>query len=470
MSVLALRSRRVLAPEGVRPAVVEVRDGRIVAVHAHEHAIGPGFAGHPAELVDVGDAVLMPGIVDTHVHVNEPGRTEWEGFETATRAAAAGGVTTIVDMPLNSVPATVDLVALDKKRQAARGRCTVDVGFLGGAIPGNAAALPALHEAGVLGFKCFMVPSGVDEFPPCAPSDIEKALAVLAPLGAVLMAHAESPVALALATPPARTRSCAAWAASRPPEVETEAVALLLSLAEKHGARVHVVHVSSAATVTLLAAARARGVPVTAETCPHYLHFAADEVPEGATEYKCAPPIRTGADREALWRALTGGVLDVVVSDHSPCPPELKARESGDFMAAWGGIASLQLGLPIVWTGMRARGIPLERLVTWMCAGPARLVGLGARKGAIAPGFDADLVAWHPERETTVRAEDLLHRHKLTPYLGTKLAGVVESTWVRGRRVYAREAGGAAAGVPAGAGQGAPGASGQLLHREAVRV
>ena len=451
MSVQAFRSRRVVTPEGVRPAVVEVRGGIVAALHSHEHAL----AG--VELHDVGDAVLMPGLVDTHVHVNEPGRTEWEGFDAATRAAAAGGVTTLVDMPLNSVPATVDVAALETKRDAARDRCAVDVGFLGGAVPGNAAALRGLHEAGVLGFKCFMVPSGVDEFPACPAPDLERALASLAPLGALLMAHAESATALALATPPAHTRSYAAYAASRPAAAETEAVALLLALAERHRARVHVVHVSSGATVGLLAAARARGVPVTAETCPHYLHFTAEDVPEGATEHKCAPPIRGAADREALWRGLEGGVLDVIVSDHSPCPPELKARESGDFMAAWGGVASLQLGLRVVWTGMRSRGLPLERLAAWMCEGPARLVGLGARKGAIAPGHDADFVIWHPEREATVRAEEILSRHRITPYVGARLAGVVDSTWVRGRRVYAVDA-------------GVSGATGQLLHREAVRV
>src|SRR5262249_50450298 len=387
VSARAFRSRRMVTPEGVRAAVVEVRDGSIAAVHAHEHTI----AG--ADVHDVGDAVLMPGLVDTHVHVNEPGRTEWEGFESATRAAAAGGVTTLVDMPLNSVPATVDVAALEAKRAAAAGRCAVDVGLLGGVIPGNAGSLQPLHEAGLLGFKPFLVPSGVDEFPASTAADLDQSLARLAALGAVLMAHCESPTALALVSPPESTRTYAAYAASRPAEAETEAVALLLSLAEKHRARVHVVHVSSAATVGLVAAARTRGVAVTAETCPHYLHFCTDDVPDGATEYKCAPPIRSAADRDALWRGLEGGVLDLVVSDHSPCPPTLKRRETGDFMAAWGGIASLQLGLSIVWTGMQQRGIALERLAEWMCAAPARLVGLAARKADIAPGHDADLVA-----------------------------------------------------------------------------
>ena len=451
MSVQWFRSQRVVTPEGARPATIEVRDGVIAGVHAYDHLP----AG--AAVRDGLDGVILPGVVDSHVHVNEPGRTEWEGFETATRAAAAGGVTSLADMPLNSIPATTSVGALESKRSAARAKCAVDVGFLGGVIPGNAGELRALHDAGVLGFKCFLVPSGVDEFPGCSAADIDQALAVLAPLGAVLMAHCESPAVLARTGHPASTRSCAEYARSRPGAAETEAVALLLSLAEKHGARVHVVHVSSGATLPLLAAARARGVAVTAETCPHYLHFTADGVPDGATEYKCAPPIRSAADRDALWQGLLDGTLDAVVSDHSPCPPAMKARGSGDFMAAWGGIASLQLGLSVVWTGMRERGIPLERIATWMGAAPARLLGLSARKGAIAPGHDADLIGWLPDDEFTVAPEALLHRHPLTPYAGARLAGVVHSTFVRGECVYNRA-------------QGVKGVHGQLLTREIVHT
>jgi len=442
-------SRRVVTPEGVRPAAVEVRDGVITAVHTYD--------ARPASATvrDAGDAVILPGVVDSHVHVNEPGRTEWEGFATATRAAAAGGVTTLADMPLNSIPATVDVRALETKRSTARGKCAMDVGFLGGVIPGSAGELRGLHDAGVLGFKCFLVPSGVDEFPGCDAADLDQALATLAPLGAVLMAHCESPAVLARVNAPASTRAYAEYARTRPGTAETEAVALLISLAEKHHARVHVVHVSSGATIPLLAAARARGVQVTAETCPHDLHFSSDDVPDGATEYKCAPPIRSAADRDALWQALLDGTLDAVVSDHSPCPPGMKARETGDFMAAWGGIASLQLGLAVVWTGMRERGIALERLAAWMCAGPARLLGLSGRKGAIAPGHDADLVVWQPDEEFTVHADDLFHRHKLTPWIGARLAGVVHSTWVRGECVYLGD-------------RGVLGVNGRLIHREAV--
>ncbi len=451
MTSWGLRSSRVVTRDAVRPAVIEVRDGRIAALHPHE------VTPEGLEITDLGDAVVMPGLVDSHVHVNEPGRTEWEGFATATRAAAAGGVTTIVDMPLNSIPATVDVVSLARKRAAAQGRCAVDVGFLGGVVPGNAGELAALHDAGVLGFKCFLVPSGVDEFAAVGADDLARALAVLNTTGAVLMAHAELPGPLAGAPTPAHTRSYVEYAATRPEAAESEAVTLLLQLAEEHAARVHIVHLSSATSLPGLAAARARGVRVTIETCPHYLHFAAEDVPDGATEYKCAPPIRGRDTREALWRALAAGALDQVVSDHSPCPPAMKSRDTGDFMAAWGGIASLQVTLPVMWTGMRSRGLPLERLAEWMCVAPARLVGLAHRKGAIAPGHDADFVVWDPALEFTVRAEDLLHRHSLTPYLGARLFGVVLATYLRGIRVFAQ-------------GLGVEGCHGQLLHRETVHV
>lgn len=448
MSAWGLRSRRVLTPEGVRAALIEVRDGRIVALHAHD--------APPAALaiIDVGDDVVMPGLVDTHVHVNEPGRTAWEGFASATRAAAAGGVTTLLDMPLNSIPATVSRAGFASKQSAAQGQCHVDVGFLGGVVPGREREIAGLADAGVLGFKCFLSPSGVDEFPCVGESELAAALPGIARLGAVLMAHAESPAVLAAAPAPLATRHYAEYAASRPAAAETAAIALFLRLAQAHGARVHVVHVSSAESLPLIAAARANGVRVTAETCPHYLHFAAGDVPEGATEYKCAPPIRSAADRNALWAALADGTLDLVVSDHSPCPPAMKQRESGDFMAAWGGIASLQLGLPVVWSGMRTRGLPIERLAHWMCEAPARLAGL-SRKGRLAPGADADLVVWSPERTFTVRGSALHHRHPLTPYEGATLHGVVQASYLRGERVYDAQS-----GVREGLGR--------LLYREIV--
>jgi allantoinase len=424
---LVLRSRRVVTPEGVRAASVHVAGGRVARVAAWD-AVPAG-----AELVDAGDDVVMPGLVDTHVHVNEPGRAEWEGFESATRAAAAGGVTTILDMPLNAVPATTTAAALAAKREAARGKSLVNVEFIGGVVPGNAGELEGLRDAGVRAFKCFLSPSGVDEFPHVTEDDLRAALPTLARLGLPLMVHAEDPACLTDA-PPGGSRSYRDWLASRPAEAERAAIATLVRLVEWCPTPVHVVHVASEAALDVLRAARARGLPLTAETCPHYLTFAAEEVPDGATEYKCAPPIRGAAEREALWRALLDGGLDLVASDHSPCPPDMKGGD-GDFFAAWGGIASLQLALPAVWTGARARGAGVEAIAHWMSAAPARLAGLADRKGALAPGYDADVVVWDPDARFVVDPARLRHRHPVTPYAGRELFGVVRSAYIRGLRV-----------------------------------
>ncbi len=423
-----VRGRRVALPGGLGPASIHVTAGRIAAVAGYDEVP----AG--ADLVEAGDALVFPGLVDTHVHLNEPGRSEWEGFASGTRAAAAGGTTTLVDMPLNSVPATTTVAALEAKREAARDRCAVDVGFLGGAVPGNTPQLGPLHEAGVLGFKAFLCPSGVEEFGHVGEGELREALEALAPLDTVLMAHCELPEALA--DPVGDPRRHATWVASRPVAAETRAVELLVRLARETGARAHVVHASAPETLDLVAIARGRGVRISAETCPHYLTFSAEEVPDGATEYKCAPPIRDAATREALWARLRAGRVHAVVTDHSPSPPELKRKETGDFLAAWGGIASLQLRLPAVWTEARARGHRAEDLVEWLCAGPARLVGLEGRKGVIAPGADADLVLWHPEREFDLRPDDLRHRHRLTPWMGRRLAGTVEATYLRGEIAF----------------------------------
>lgn len=432
---LVLRGRRVVAGGRIGPAAVHVRRGVISAVTGYDEA-APG-----TPVVEVGDAVLMPGLVDTHVHVNDPGRADWEGFETATRAAAAGGVTTLVDMPLNSIPPTTTPGHLRAKVEAARDRLRVDVGFWGGVVPGNGAELRPLWEAGVLGFKCFLAPSGVDEFPGVTEAELRAALPVLAELGAPLLAHAEVPgpleraeAALAGRDP----RRYAVYLASRPRAAEHEAIALLLRLCRETGARVHVVHLSSADALPMLREARREGLPVTVETCPHYLHFAAEEIPDGATEMKCAPPVRERENRERLWRALSEGEIDMVVTDHSPCPPEMKARDTGDFLRAWGGIASLQLTLPVTWGGARERGNAPERLAEWMSAAPARLAGLEGRKGAIAPGCDADLVVWHPDAGFRVEPSALHHRHRLSPYAGATLPGVVEATYLRGEKVYDR--------------------------------
>jgi allantoinase len=428
----------VITRDGVRPATIHLERGRVVRVGAFDEAAsGP-------DAIDAGDLVVMPGLVDTHVHVNEPGRAEWEGFETATRAAAAGGVTTLLDMPLNSIPATTSVGALHEKARAARGRTWVDVGFIGGVVPGNGAALGALAQAGVLAFKCFLVPSGVPEFAHVTEPDLREAMPVLAGLGLPLMVHAELPDVIETATLDATAgdpTKYATYLASRPAAAEHEAVALVIELATVTGARVHIVHVSSAQTAAMVRSARSRGVPISAETCAHYLWFDAAEIPVGATEFKCAPPIRGAAEREGLWRALASGDLSMVVSDHSPCPPILKRRDVGDFFVAWGGIASLQLGSAVVWTAMRERGLEIERLVNWMSAAPARLAGLEGRKGRIAPGYDADLVLFDPDEELTVRADMLLHRHALTPYLGERLNGTVRATYVRGELAYDRRTG-----------------------------
>ena len=430
-----LRSRRVVIGAGLEPATVHVAGERIAAVRGWEDV------PRGAELRDFGERVILPGLVDTHVHVNEPGRTDWEGFATATAAAAAGGVTTVVDMPLNSVPATTSVAGLEAKLAAAEGQLAVDVGFWGGVVPGNTAALRPLWEAGVLGFKCFLAPSGVAEFEHVTEADLELALPELAALGAPLLAHAELPGPLAeaaAAVTGADPRAHAAWLASRPRAAEDEAIALLLRLARRHDAHVHVVHLCCADAIEPLRRARAEGVRVTVETCPHYLTFAAEEVPDGATDHKCAPPLRQRANREALWSALAEGVIDLVATDHSPCPPELKRREEGDFLRAWGGIASLELGLAATWTGARARGIGIPRLAGWMAAAPAALAGLSDRKGRIAPGLDADLVVWDPEATFRVDPARLHQRHPVTPYAGRELHGVVEATFLRGRRVFAR--------------------------------
>ena len=427
-----------MTAEGVHPAAIHIDGGRIDRV-SERSAHAPGD-----DVVDAGNLVIMPGLVDTHVHVNEPGRTEWEGFGTATRAAAAGGVTTLLDMPLNAIPATTSVAALREKVAAATGKTWVDVGFIGGVVPGNAEALGDLARAGVLAFKCFMVPSGVPEFAHVTDADLREAMPVLADLGVPLMVHAELPAPIEAATLEAAAGDPTVYAtylASRPPAAEHEAVATVIMLAESAGARVHIVHVSSADSGAMIAHARARGVQVSAETCPHYLHFDASQIPDGATEFKCAPPIRDAAHREALWGALESRHLDMIVSDHSPCPPILKRRDVGDFFVAWGGIASLQLGVSVVWTSMRERGLNLERLVEWMSAAPARLARLGERKGRIAAGYDADLVVFDPDAELTVTADMLLHRHPVTPYLGARLRGTVEATYVRGALAYDRRHG-----------------------------
>jgi allantoinase len=418
---LVVRSRRAVLPDGERPVAVAVRGGKIAALCPYED---PPVA---AARVDLGDAALLPGLVDTHVHVNEPGRTHWEGFATATRAAAAGGVTTIVDMPLNSIPPTVNLDALAVKKAAADGRCHVDVGFWGGAVPGNVTDLRPLHEAGVYGFKCFLSPSGVDEFPPLSPGGLREALAEIAGFDGLMVVHAEDPGLLRDPSGPTYRE----FLDSRPGGAERGAVELVIAAAAETGARVHILHVSAADCLEPIEAARRDGVRITAETCPHYLTLTAEEVPEGATRFKCCPPIRSSANRDELWQGLAAGVLDCVVSDHSPSTPDLKVP---DFAAAWGGISSLQLGLPAVWTEARTRGYGLRDLARWMAERPAAVAGVRG-KGAIRVGADADLVAFDDAAEWVVDAAELHHRNPVTPYHGRTLTGMVRTTWLRGHRV-----------------------------------
>lgn len=425
MTAHAIASDRVITPDGERAAAVIVDGERITAIVERDQVP----AKVPCE--DLGELVLMPGLVDCHVHVNQPGRTHWEGFETATRAAASGGVTTIVDMPLNCLPVTTTVAGLEAKLADCAPHLWIDVGFWGGVVPGNASELPGLAARGVLGCKAFLCDSGIPEFPASDEATLREAMLALARTGIPLIAHAELEGPAPAQEPDHHHYGC--WLHSRPAAWEEAAIALLIRLCRETGCRVHIVHLSAASAVPLLRAARAEGLPITVETCPHYLCLTAEEIPDDATIFKCAPPIREADNREGLWAALREGVIDLVVTDHSPCSPELKG--DGDFIEAWGGIASLSLGLSSVWTHARARGVGLAELVEWMAAAPARLTGL-THKGALRPGCDADLVAFDPDAEFVVEASHLHFRHKVSPWIGRSLRGEVRRTWLRGRSIY----------------------------------
>jgi allantoinase len=439
MTDLVIRGERVFTPVGERPAAIHVdcAKGTIVAVTEH--------ANVPADtpVIDAGAMCLLPGIVDTHVHINDPGRTDWEGFETATRAAAAGGVTTLVDMPLNSIPPTTTLEGLKAKINALESKAMVDVALCGGLVPSNASegALEELFKEGVVAFKCFLAESGVNEFSHVHEAELRAGMTALARIDAPLFVHAELPGPLsegekaALGLDP---RKYATYLASRPRTAENAAIDLVLRLAKETGARAHIVHLSSSDALEIFRRARDEKANLTVETCPHYLTFASEDIPDGATEYKCAPPIRERNNREKLWDALREGLIDQVVTDHSPSTVELKCSGSGDFMKAWGGISSLQLGWSAVWTEARARGRTLRDLTEWMAAAPARLAGLRGRKGTIAVGCDADLVIFDPDAEMEIDAATLEHKNKITPYQGRKLLGQTLRTILRGETIYER--------------------------------
>lgn len=425
---LVIRSRRIVAPEGMVDGAVVVQDGRILDV---VHGEGP--AAHAR--VDLAQAALLPAVVDCHAHINEPGRTEWEGFQTATRAAAAGGIAAIVDMPLNSVPATTTLSALETKAGSAAGQCVVDYGFWGGVIPGNANELEPMVAAGALGFKAFLIESGVEEFPHASREDLDAAMPILAKLGVPLLVHAELPVS-EVPQDAASARRYQTYLRSRPPAWEVEAIRMMIDLCRRHRCRVHIVHLAAAEALPDIRRAKEDGLPFTVETCPHYLTFAAEEIPDGATWFKCAPPIRDADNREALWAGLLDGTIDFVVSDHSPCTPALKKLEAGDFAQAWGGIASLQFSLPAVWTGLRARGAGLGSVASLMAERTSAFIGTADRIGRIACGLEANFVAFDPDAVFEPTAADVLHRHPLTPYSGRRLHGRVRTTWLRGQPIF----------------------------------
>lgn len=419
----------MLTNEGVKPASIVFDDGKIVAVGDY----ATGAAG--ASVIDAGDDYVLPGLIDTHVHINEPGRTEWEGFRTATAAAAAGGCTCVLDMPLNSIPATTNVAALEQKRKSAKGCCTVDYAFWGGLVPGNQEQLLALAAAGVRGFKCFLVDSGVPEFQSVTEADLDRAMPRIAETGLPLLVHAESPAHITAIRPNASWYE--SYLRSRPEAAELDAIDWIIRLCRKYRCRVHIVHLSAVTALPQIAIGRNDGLPITVETCPHYLYFAAENIPDGATQFKCAPPIRECENRELLWEGLRSASIDLIATDHSPCPPEMKNAAGGDFGKAWGGIASLSVALPVIWTAASRRGFGIEDVMRWMSVNTAKLAGLSNRKGQICRNYDADFIVFDPNAEFVVTPERLYFRHPVTPYLGERLKGEVKQTFVRGRRVFA---------------------------------
>src|SRR5438552_5943558 len=435
----AIHSNRVVTPTGIIEATVTIKNGLIEEI----------VQGKIDNAIDIGEKVLMPGVIDPHVHINEPGRTEWEGFDTATKAAIAGGITTLIDMPLNSSPVTTTVEAFEEKIKSTgigqtatvRPKLHCNVGFWGGVIPGNEKDIEPLIEKGVRGFKAFLIHSGIDEFPNVTENDLRKSMPIIAKYNLPLLVHCE------LQGAPIRShwegsqavRSYSNYLCSRPRKWEDDAIALMIRLCEEFNCRVHVVHLSSSDSIEQIANAKERGLPLTVETCPHYLYFTSEEIPDGATQFKCAPPIREKENNEKLWTALKDGVIDFVATDHSPSTPDLKKLETGDFTKAWGGIASLQFSLPVLWTSARRRNCSIVDMAKWLAEKPAVLAGIQKSKGKIQKGFDADLVVWDPEKKFVVTEGIIHHKHKITPYLNEELYGVVEQTWLGGKKVYDEE-------------------------------
>ena len=432
MALQAFLSRRVVTPGKTGPAAILVEGEKIREV------VAPDQIPTNAEVIDFGNLAILPGLVDSHVHINDPGRADWEGFETGTRAAAAGGYTLVVDMPLNSLPATTTVAALEAKRAAAQGRCWVDWAAWGGVVADNPGDIEALGAAGVPGFKCFLIHPGIDGFTMVSEPQLRAALPHVVRTGLPLLVHAELPGpidAAAQRLTSADWRRYETYLQSRPDDAELAAIRLLLALCREYGFRLHIVHLATSLALDELQAARAAGLPVSVETCPHYLHLTAEAIPDGATLAKCAPPIRSRGNREKLWQGLRDRTIDLVVTDHSPCPPVLKRMDEGNFNVAWGGIASLSLALPLVWTEASQRGFTLEDIARWMAEEPARLAGC-PRKGRIAAGYDADFVVFDPEKEFSVTEDRLHYRHWISPYMGERLRGVVKATHLRGKPVF----------------------------------
>jgi allantoinase len=429
----AIRSSRIVTPDGVHPGAVVISNGKILAVTSYSEDL------KDIQTYDAGNHMLLPGLIDVHAHLNEPGRTEWEGFATGTKAAAAGGYTTIIDMPLNCIPSTTSVAALHEKRAAVADKALIDYAFWAGVVPGNANDLQALAQAGARGFKCFLIYPGTDEFAMVTEEDLREAMPVIGETGLPLLVHAELPHPVEEA---AKALEGSDWHAyrtylqSHPESAEVEAIRLMIRLVRLTGCRVHIVHLSAAEALSDLEEARRDGLPITVETCPHYLYFDAENIPDGGTQFKCAPPIRSALNQARLWEALRSGQIDMIATDHSPCPPELKCLEAGDFQKAWGGISGLSLGLPAIWTAARERGFHMTDVIRWMAEQPAKLVGLNRRKGCIAPGYDADLVVFDPDAEFVVGQGDLYFRHPCSPYLGERMKGKVQSTLLQGEVVH----------------------------------